>query len=391
MASPHSFFRRAASNRGFSLVELMVAMAVGLVLTAIMVSVFLSSRGSTRRQAQLAEIQQSVRVAFEYLTFDARGAGHRGCQTGRTSGFVNTLATNALATSYGQGIEGYEYSLTGNAFSMTSNYPSNGASTEWATNIATPAGVNTIPYSDIVGTDAGAGLTPGSDVLVLRTVVGSPVRLGANTGAPTVSSLTIEDNGSGGTCPGGAAKVSGLCPNSHAIVASCTESRVFSVGSIAGTVLTPAAALSVPATAPFTTETTEVFPMQTVVYYVARSASGTTTSLYRRVFDGTVAGGDAAELIEGVESLQVRYGVDTTTPTADGIVDGYQTAEAVGDWSRVVAVRMGLLVRSMQRADTDVPSSGRVDDVTVTYPTTGDRFDRRVFTTTVAVRNRIAF
>jgi type IV pilus assembly protein PilW len=27
----------------------------------------------------------------------------------------------------------------------------------------------------------------------------------------------------------------------------------------------------------------------------------------------------------------------------------------------------------------------------VTYPTTGGRFDRRVFTTTVAVRNRISY
>jgi type IV pilus assembly protein PilW len=382
-------FRRASSSRGFSLVELMVAMAIGLVLTAIMTSVFLSSRGATRRQGQLTEIQQSVRVAFEYLTFDARAAGHRGCQTGRTSGFVNTLNANALATSYGQGVEGYEYPLTGDAFTMSSNYPTNAAATEWAVNMANPAGINTIPYADIVGSASGAGLTPGSDVLVIRTAVGAPIRLAANTGSPVVSSLTIENNGAGGTCPDGVAKVSGLCANSHALVASCTESRVFSVASIAGTVLTPSTNLSVPPTGPFTAATAEVFPMHTIVYYVARSSTGTTTSLYRRVFDGTVAGGQADELIEGVENLQVRYGVDTTTPTADGIVDAYQPANAVGDWSRVVAVRMGLLVRSTQRADTAVPASGRVDNVVVTYPTAGDRFDRRVFTTTVAIRNRL--
>jgi hypothetical protein len=90
----------------------------------------------------------------------------------------------------------------------------------------------------------------------------------------------------------------------------------------------------------YTTDASEVFPMQTIAYYVKRSSSGTTTSLYRRVFDGDHSDGLEQELIEGVESLQLRYGVDTST-TSDGVVDRYVSAkgplgndtDSVTDWS----------------------------------------------------------
>ena len=129
--------------------------------------------------------------------------------------------------------------------------------------------------------------------------------------------------------------------------------------------------------------------------------SGTGTSLYRRVFDGDNANGLEQELIEGVENMQVRYGVDTTAPDPDGIVDLYVNAkgatgtatDSVTDWSRVVAVRMSLLMRSATpiEAGTSVAATGVVGGVTVTYPTTGSKYDRRVFTTTVAVRNKISY
>ena len=140
--------------------------------------------------------------------------------------------------------------------------------------------------------------------------------------------------------------------------------------------------------------------MQTVAYYVKRSSSGTSTSLYRRVFDGDNGSGLEQELIEGVETLQVTYGTDTST-TPDGAVDQYVVArggtstagDSVMDWSRVVAVRMSLLIRSTVPVESDVKlsPSGMVNGVEVTYPSIGPRFDRRVFTTTVAVRNKIAY
>jgi type IV pilus assembly protein PilW len=384
--------RRAA--RGFSLVELMVAMVLGLVLTYAMINVYLSSKTAFRRQEQLNSIQQNVRIAFEYLSGDARMVGHLGCFTGRATGFTNSLPAGNIDTNYALGVEGYEFTnATAGAYTLTGDNPANvTTAASWATNAVAPGAIATIPVATVGGSASGDGLTPGSDVLVIRTVASQPVRLTGDAAAGAAT-LTVE-NSTGGKCSDGATdKVAGFCANSHGLVASCTASHVFSVASIATSTLTLSAALPSSAGSPsYAAAATEVFPMQTIVYYVKRASSGATTSLYRRIFDGNTANGLEQELIEGVENLQLRYGRDTDA-TPDGIVNDYVTASAVDDWSRVVAVRMSVLIRAATPVEGDVavPLTGRVNDVTVTYPTTGQRFDRRVFTTTVAVRNRIAY
>jgi type IV pilus assembly protein PilW len=399
----------ARKASGFSLVELMVALGLGLLLTIAMGSVYLSSRSAFSSQQQLASIQQSVRVAFEYLSVDARMVGHMGCYTGlptlSTANFNTALAASSIATNYALGIEGYEYkNASAGAYTLASNAPSDvTAATNWETNGAANA-VNTIPVATIAG--AGNGLTPGSDVLVIRTVSGRPVRLAANANtAANQTTFTIETTaGSAGKCSGGAIdKVSGFCANSHGLIASCTRARVFQVSSITAGVAPAASTLTLSAsmgTDPqYTPAATEVFPLQTIAYYVKKSSSGSTTSLYRRIFDGDNASGLEQELIEGVENLQVRYGIDTTVPEPDGVVDKYveakgaSAADSVADWSKVVAVRMSLLIRSTIAVgpDVSVPASGALNGVDVTFPSSGAKYDRRVFTTTVAVRNKIAY
>jgi type IV pilus assembly protein PilW len=375
---------------GFSLVEMMVALTLGLVLTGVMTAVYLTSKTATRRVDQLSTLQQNVRLAFQFLSSDARMVGYQGCFTNRTTGFTNSLAVG-LGTNFAVGIEGYKYGITGSAMTMSSSNPSNvTTTTSWENNTAGTS--NTIPITSI----SSDGLTPGSDVLVIRTVSGQPVRLRA-AAVGSATTLSIEDNGTAGKCRDGTTdKVSGLCARSYALIASCSAAQAFQVSTAATTLGITGSGLS--ASNVYPQASSEVFPLQTVVYYVKRSANGNTTSLYRRTFDGDKPGtgtddGVEQELIEGVENLQVRFGLDTTTEP-DGVIDGsYVAASAVGDWSRVIAVRMSLLTHGPAAAEADVtlPATGKVADVTVTYPTTGTRFDRRVFSTTVAVRNKITY
>jgi type IV pilus assembly protein PilW len=389
--------------RGFTLVELMVALALGMLLTVAMTFVYLNSRTAFSRQQQLSSIQQSVRVAFEYLSNDARMAGHVGCYTGLPmtgSTFNTALSTTSIASNFAIGIEGYEYSnATAGTYTLGSSAPAdNSTASNWATNAAVSTS-STVPMTSIAGT--GNGLTPGSDVLVIRTVAGRPVRLSANT--VTGDNKLVVENLAGQSCADGSAKVSGFCPSSYGLVASCNQARVFQLGTGAIVAQTLALTGTLGADPLYKTDDSEVFPLQTVVYYVRKSSIGTATSLYRRVFDGNTAGGIEQELIEGVESLQIRYGVDTTLPTPNGVVDTYVAAkgplgdatDSVMDWSKVVAVRMGLLIRSTTPLESDLaaalPASAPVNGVSVVYPTTGTKYDRRVFTTTVAVRNRIAY
>jgi type IV pilus assembly protein PilW len=97
-------------------------------------------------------------------------------------------------------------------------------------------------------------------------------------------------------------------------------------------------------------------------------------------------------LVEGIENMQILYGVDTDTPlnganyyvTANNIpdIDGNGTP----DWHRVVSIRISLLAVTLDDNLSAQPVPYTYNGTTTT-PT--DRKIRRVFNTTIALRNRL--
>lgn len=63
-------------HRGFTLIELMISMALGLVLLLVIGTVFVSSRQSFREQEDNARIQESGRFALEIIGRSIKQAGH---------------------------------------------------------------------------------------------------------------------------------------------------------------------------------------------------------------------------------------------------------------------------------------------------------------------------
>jgi type IV pilus assembly protein PilW len=96
-------------------------------------------------------------------------------------------------------------------------------------------------------------------------------------------------------------------------------------------------------------------------------------------------GSDAAiELVSGVETLQLEYGVDTDV---DGSVDIYQTANQVGDWSRVLSIKVELVVLSEEdNLTVDTAQPYVLGGVEITP---ADRRLRTVFSKTITLRNRV--
>jgi len=64
---------------GFSLVELLVAMTLGLILLGGMIAVFAGNRRSADINRATTNMQENVRFALDAIAGDIRMAGHQGC------------------------------------------------------------------------------------------------------------------------------------------------------------------------------------------------------------------------------------------------------------------------------------------------------------------------
>jgi type IV pilus assembly protein PilW len=82
----------AGRARGFTLIELMIALVLGLIVVAGVVSVFLANQRSYRTNQALGDVQDGSRVAFEMMARDIRNAGLTGCGNG---GRVANVLTNS--------------------------------------------------------------------------------------------------------------------------------------------------------------------------------------------------------------------------------------------------------------------------------------------------------
>jgi type IV pilus assembly protein PilW len=129
-----------------------------------------------------------------------------------------------------------------------------------------------------------------------------------------------------------------------------------------------------------------VYRFDEVAYFIGNNPAGH-PGLYR-----SSSNSGTEELVENVEDMDIVYGIDTSSP-ADGIADSYVSADAVTDWSQVVSVRISLLVVGQDSSVTtgtqtyilrDTDGDGILD-----AQSAPDSRLRQVFTSTIALRNRV--
>lgn len=342
---------RAASNlrrsSGFTLVELMIAMTLSLILLAGAMSVMYTSKVTYNENDRIARLQEAGRTVVELILRDARAAGFVGCARPLGIGdFVNGLSNSGtLLWNLGQPLFGYE---------------ANGGA--WTPGLD-PQIVNA---------------TPGSDIVVIRTSrQGQPTFV---TNAAVIDpSLSLQVNRAPNTT---------VAPGTPMIISDCRGSSAFvATGFAAGggnTAQIDHAAGGNPGNA--TTSLTRAFeigamvaPVETVIYYVRDSTSGLGPALWQQVGNGM-----PQVLIEGVENLQITYGIDND---GDLLANQYVTADAVPDWNSVISLSMSILVRSEAETGLDVDSR-TYNLLGTNFGPFNDRRQRSVFTTTVTLRNR---
>ena len=87
------------SNKGFSLIELMISLALGLIVIAAVIAVFLSTSRTANATSILSRAQESSRFAVQYIGRELRTAGYAYVQEGDQSG-GGVAGGNAVSTDF---------------------------------------------------------------------------------------------------------------------------------------------------------------------------------------------------------------------------------------------------------------------------------------------------
>ena len=348
--------------RGLSLIELMIAMTIGLLLLAGLFGIYINVAQSSRSQGALALIQGNARYAFEIMGVDIRMAGFTGSSDTNPANIVNVTSASHLCplidlfsdktcTDGAGPLIGYE----------NTNPP----------DVCTTA--NTSPCYR-TGTDS---------LTVVRVETGNKYIVSTNTGtAFTLSSWSTNAPAAGEIF----------------VAADYTHAAVFQVGAIDsgtktvsyGSGASPGNSATGLGTFGGGSNALSLYRLSGASYYIGTNPVGE-PALYRDKLghSSVTANSTAEELVQGVENMQIIYGVDTDA-TPDGSVDGYWSAAQVNAgtdgsltmpagtastyWKRVLSIRITLTLVSGQNEKVG---------------TTGDKLLRKTFTNTIAIRNRL--
>src|SRR5690349_4677422 len=86
--SPHT--ARPSQMKGLTLLELMIAMTLGLVIVAAVGWIYVRTTQTYRLQDSAARLQEGARYAFELISNDLRMAGSAGCSYQTSADVLNT-------------------------------------------------------------------------------------------------------------------------------------------------------------------------------------------------------------------------------------------------------------------------------------------------------------
>jgi len=325
---------RPQRQSGFTLIEMMISITIGLAILAGLVGVLATNSSNSKTNDRTSELMTTGRYALNSMKQELREAGFRGYTWAEPS-----TPSPWTAVANGTGCFGTEGGASANGFVI------NIRQGVWGSNNANPFAATCLPDARYVA---------GSDVLVVRRLAVLPTS--ALLAANTVYFRTIYERG-----------------------------QLFR------------STVGVPVPPPFTgsTQLASTFEVQIFVYYVSPftvSAAETPLVPSLRRMTLQTAGANAGTMVDelvasGIERMQVQYGRLTTAPDTQYLntVAGTSSDALETAWDEVNSVRIWLLARNT----TAEPGLSN----TTTYAmgdanfTAGDNFRRQLFTTVVQLRN----
>ncbi len=325
-----------STQKGLSLIELMVAMLLALILIGGVVQIFISSRVTYSTTSALSEVQEGGRFGSEFLSFDIRNSSYKG-ECG--SGTIDNLTGFGTDVRFDldKGLQGWD--------SSQATLPT------WFD-----------PTNRLAGTDM---------VLLLHAV---------NTAGVTVDPSNVTDR-TGTTIT--LTEPSEIASGTVIVVSNTMNCEMF-INQSDSTLAELSRPAGVESKHDYAGDTA-VYKFQSAIYYIKAGAAGEVPSLYRIRFNNGSAGSDPELLVEGVQNMQIQYALGNAQHVITGnYLNANELAET--DWANVASVRFSLLVVSREK---NVVPENQVISFNGSDVTIEDRRLARVFTSTIGIRNRL--
>lgn len=366
-------YKNNKKQSAYSLVELLVSIALGLILTFAVIQAYLGTKRVSETNAGVGRIQENARFSFSFLREDLKNAGYSSC-TGRIRNKINGDSEEFY--SHNNAVLGWDANSTqiGQTFELTGATETGGSNWSDGTN-SLPAFFN----SQVVA---------GSDVVSIKhyealdtEIVTSDVLAGSVT---TADDHNVEDG-------------------SIMLVGNCWQTELFQhLGAASNsTVLTADQTTGIPGNRDLSVNrwlrsysaSDDLYKYTNTFYYIGVGAGGI-PSLYRfetskpsASITATDVSSNTQEIVEGIESMQALYGEDTNN---DLNPNRYVSANQVVNWEDVVSVRIGLLLRSPSDNASDFDQADDyvlLDNITLEHGSE-DRVLRYSVNSTVKLRNK---
>ena len=345
---------------GFSLVEIMVGLTLGMILAIAVLGVYLAQKGMYKTNTSQATIQNSESAIVALVTPTIRSAGFSGCTTtlqavsNLNPGGPPPLGTIAITPSM---VMGYD-AAAGTIINISQiNAENSNQASNWTNGLDASLTGNVEAASDVLVV---LGATTSYQPMAVKTI--------------TAGSASMELQNSTGVATG-----------QFGAVSDCLKASIFQITSVAGSTISHAAGAGALDNATSTLSLTYPIGSQFVTltqtsFFVAKDLSGQ-SSLIRATLNanGTWT---LQSLIPGVDTMQVLYGIGT-----NGIPTEYVPAGSVTNWGQVYSIRIGFLIEGRQGSGNISPTQYTLLGTTVNVP--ADNRLRHVFEMTINLRNSL--
>ncbi|AJQ97425.1 PilW family protein [Gynuella sunshinyii] len=292
--------------RGFTLIEIMIALTLGLILTAGVIVMFTVNSSTQRVVQENSRLQENARFALNEIMLKLRMVNFSGCNSNidfsNTKEFLNTADISASKAFY-------------------NDIASNGMMNVYKDSIGLPAAIS----SDNAITEDISGIQ--SDMLVIRGVDDQGAQL-----------MTAQSGGTDGDIQ--IANTGYVAKEDTLFIADCEKTALFQAGNVSNSASTSTISLSQPiSNTDIFYDDAILYQYQVNIFYVGNSDIKNSKgqpipTLYQKTNSD-----DPFELAQGISDLNFSFGIDTDD---DGKPNKFVNADEVSasEWIKVTVIKV---------------------------------------------------